>query len=62
MHYTVDVFMKKVFDAHLHYCTWADQLYYIDTAARLIPNAPSSLHMRCNTTDIYLSGKSPIDL
>lgn len=62
MHYIVDVSMKKVFDAHLHYCTWADQLYCIDTAAQLIPNAPSSLHMRCNTTGMYLSGKSLTDL
>lgn len=60
--YTVDLSMEKVFDVHLHYSTWADQLCCADTAARFISNAPSSLHVQCNAMHIFLSGKSLTDL
>lgn len=62
MHCIVDLSMKKVFDAHLRYCTWADQLCYADTTAQFIPNVPSSPHVKCNAKHIFLSGKSLIDL
>lgn len=54
--------MEKVFEVHLHYCSWAAQLCCAGTAAQFVSAAPSSLNRLCNATLGFLSGKSLIDL